>query len=137
LEDAHTTEIAEDSKHPVISMMEEQKNIANLGGTMRLGAYKCELKPNSKTANAYNTELISERHRHRFEFNNEYLEQFEKNGMIATGKNPETGLVEVVEIPNHPWFVGAQFHPEYKSTVANPHPLFVAFINAAKENKQN
>ncbi len=137
LEDAHTTEIAEDSKHPVISMMEQQKSIANLGGTMRLGAYKCELKPNSKTAQAYNTELISERHRHRYEFNNEYLEQFEKNGMIATGKNPETGLVEVVEIPAHPWFVGAQFHPEYKSTVANPHPLFVAFINAAKENKQN
>jgi len=137
MEDAHTTEIAEDSKFPVISMMEEQKSIANLGGTMRLGAYKCELKPNSKTALAYNTDLISERHRHRYEFNNAYLEQFEENGMLATGKNPETGLVEVIEIPNHPWFVGAQFHPEYKSTVANPHPLFVAFINAAKENKQN
>lgn len=137
MEDAHTTEIAEDSKYPVISMMEEQKTIANLGGTMRLGAYKCELKPNSKAALAYNSDVISERHRHRYEFNNEYLEQFEKNGMIATGKNPETGLVEVVEIPAHPWFVGAQFHPEYKSTVANPHPLFVAFINAAKENKQN
>lgn len=137
MEDAHTTEIAEDSKFPVISMMEEQKSIANLGGTMRLGAYKCELKPNSKAAAAYNSDIISERHRHRYEFNNDYLEQFEKNGMIATGKNPETGLVEVVEIPSHPWFVGAQFHPEYKSTVATPHPLFVAFINAAKENKQN
>lgn len=137
MEDAHTTEIAEDSKFPVISMMEEQKSIANMGGTMRLGAYKCELKPNSKAALAYNSDIISERHRHRYEFNNDYLEQFEKNGMIATGKNPETGLVEVVEIPSHPWFVGAQFHPEYKSTVANPHPLFVAFINAAKENKQN
>lgn len=136
LEDAHTTEIAEDSKHPVISMMEAQKTIANLGGTMRLGAYKCQLKPGSKTAKAYNTELISERHRHRYEFNNDYLKQFEENGMIATGKNPDTGLVEVVEIPKHPWFVGAQFHPEYKSTVANPHPLFVAFIQAALEHKQ-
>lgn len=136
LEDAHTTEIAEDSTHPVISMMEEQKSIANLGGTMRLGAYKCQVKPGSKTAKAYNAELISERHRHRYEFNNEYLKQFEENGMIATGKNPDTGLVEVVEIPKHPWFVGAQFHPEYKSTVANPHPLFVAFIQAALENKQ-
>ena len=130
-EDAHTTEISEDCKHPVISMMEEQKTIANLGGTMRLGAYKCQLKPNSNSFAAYNSDLIYERHRHRFEFNNEYLTAFEKNGMIATGKNPETGLVEVVEIPEHPWFVGTQFHPEYKSTVANPHPLFVAFINAA------
>ena len=135
-EDAHTTEIAEDSKYPVISMMEEQKSISNLGGTMRLGAYKCQLKPGSKAAIAYNTDLISERHRHRFEFNNEYLEAFEKAGMISTGKNPETGLVEVVEIDNHPWFVGAQFHPEYKSTVANPHPLFVAFIEAAIKNKK-
>jgi CTP synthase len=135
-EDAHTTEIAEDSNYPVISMMEEQKNISNMGGTMRLGAYKCQLKPNSKVSSAYNTETISERHRHRYEFNNHYLADFEKAGMIATGKNPETGLVEVVEIPNHPWFVGAQFHPEYKSTVDNPHPLFVAFIKAAIENKK-
>ena len=130
-EDAHTTEIAEDSKYPVISMMEEQKSIANLGGTMRLGAYKCQLKPDSNSYSAYNSDLIFERHRHRFEFNNDYLQDFEKAGMIATGKNPETGLVEVVEIPSHPWFVGTQFHPEYKSTVENPHPLFVAFINAA------
>ena len=130
-EDAHTTEIAEDSKYPVISMMEEQKSIANLGGTMRLGAYKCQLKPDSNSYSAYNSDLIFERHRHRFEFNNDYLKDFEKAGMIATGKNPETGLVEVVEIPSHPWFVGTQFHPEYKSTVENPHPLFVAFINAA------
>lgn len=136
MEDAHTMEIAEDSSYPVISMMEEQKNIANMGGTMRLGAYKCELKPSSNTAIAYNTEIISERHRHRYEFNNEYLKQFEEAGMIAVGKNPETGLVEVVEIPAHPWFVGVQFHPEYKSTVANPHPLFVGFVNAAKEFKQ-
>jgi CTP synthase len=136
LNDAHTTEIAEDSSHPVISMMEEQKTIANLGGTMRLGAYKCQLKPGSNAAIAYNSELISERHRHRYEFNNDYLEQFENNGMIATGRNPETGLVEVVEIPSHPWFVGAQYHPEYKSTVDNPHPLFVAFVQAAISNKK-
>lgn len=136
-EDAHTTEIAEDSKYPVISMMAEQKSISNMGGTMRLGAYKCQLKPNTKVATAYNTESIEERHRHRYEFNNDYLEAFEKAGMIATGKNPETGLVEVVEIPEHPWFVGAQYHPEYKSTVDNPHPLFVAFVKAAIENKRN
>jgi CTP synthase len=135
LSDAHTTEIAEDCPHPVISMMEEQKSISNLGGTMRLGAYKCQLKPNSNSFKAYNTDKISERHRHRFEFNNDYLDAFEKAGMISTGKNPETGLVEVVEIPGHPWFVGAQFHPEYKSTVANPHPLFVAFVNAVKDYK--
>lgn len=134
--DAHTTEIAEDSQHPVISMMEEQKKLSELGGTMRLGAYKCQLKPESRVAIAYNTENISERHRHRYEFNNAYLDEFEKAGMIATGKNPETGLVEVVEIENHPWFVGAQFHPEYKSTVATPHPLFVAFINAAISTKK-
>lgn len=134
--EAHTTEIDPECSYPVISMMEEQKNIANLGGTMRLGAYKCKLKPNSKAALAYNTEVISERHRHRFEFNSEYLKEFEKNGMISTGINPDTGLVEVVEIPDHPWFVGAQFHPEYKSTVANPHPLFVSFINAAITRKK-
>ena len=134
--DAHTTEISEDSPYPVISLMEEQKNISDMGGTMRLGAYKCQLKPGSKVSIAYNTEKISERHRHRFEFNNAYIADFEKAGMIATGKNPETGLVEVVEIPDHPWFVGAQFHPEYKSTVAKPHPLFVAFVNAAITNKK-
>jgi CTP synthase len=136
LDDAHTTEIDESTKHPVISMMEEQKTIANLGGTMRLGAYKCQLKPKTKVSQAYNTDKISERHRHRFEFNNSYLKDFENAGMIASGKNPETGLVEIVEIPNHPWFVGTQFHPEYKSTVDNPHPVFVAFINAALLKKQ-
>lgn len=133
--EAHTTEISENCKYPVIDMMSEQKNISNLGGTMRLGAYKCQLSPGSNVFKAYNSDKISERHRHRYEFNNEFLEEFEANGMKATGKNPETGLVEVVEIENHPWFVGAQFHPEYKSTVAAPHPLFVAFIAAAMENK--
>jgi len=135
--DAHTTEIAEDSTHPVISMMEEQKAISNMGGTMRLGAYKCQLKPESKSALAYNSDRITERHRHRYEFNNAYTKEFEKAGMIATGKNPETGLIEIVEIEDHPWFVGAQFHPEYKSTVATPHPLFVAFIKAAITHKTN
>jgi CTP synthase (UTP-ammonia lyase) len=94
------------------------------------------LKPDTQVSSAYNTESIEERHRHRYEFNNEYLEAFEKAGMIATGKNPETGLVEVVEIPDHPWFVGAQYHPEYKSTVDNPHPLFVAFVKAAIDNQK-
>ena len=133
--DANSTEIAEKTKYPVISMMEEQKQISYFGGTMRLGTYKCQLKSGSISSKAYNTENVNERHRHRFEFNNKYLKEFEKAGMIATGINPETGLVEVVEIPNHPWFVGVQFHPEYKSTVAKPHPLFVAFIKAALTHK--
>ena len=133
--DAHTMEINPETAHPVISMMEEQKTLKNLGGTMRLGAYECHLKPSSNIANAYHADQISERHRHRFELNSAYLEALEGAGMIATGKNPETGLVEVVEVQNHPWFVGVQFHPEYKSTVDNPHPLFTAFINAALKNK--
>lgn len=135
-ETAHTTEISSDSDRPVISLMEGQKNISNLGGTMRLGQYKCELKANSKIYDAYNTELIWERHRHRFELNNDYRDELENNGLKATGINPDTGLVEVVEVTDHPWFVGVQFHPEYKSTVANPHPLFVAFVKATLKNKQ-
>lgn len=131
LTDAHSTEIKEYTKHPVISLMAEQKTITNLGGTMRLGAYPCELRRDGKAKTAYGTDHVTERHRHRFEFNNAYLENFEDAGMIATGFNPESGLVEIVEIPDHPWFVGAQFHPEYKSTVAAPHPLFQGFIQAA------
>lgn len=134
--EAHTTEIVEDCKTPVISMMEEQKNISDMGGTMRLGAYKCHLTPGSHVSKAYQTDQISERHRHRYEFNNDYLEEFQNAGMKATGKNPDTGLVEVVELEDHPWFVGAQFHPEYKSTVANPHPLFTAFVKAVLNNKK-
>ncbi|MDB2656971.1 CTP synthase [Crocinitomicaceae bacterium] len=134
--EAHTTEIVDNCKTPVISMMEEQKSISNLGGTMRLGAYKCHLTPGTKVSKAYNTDKITERHRHRYEFNNEYIDIFEENGMRATGKNPDTNLVEVVEIEDHPWFVGAQFHPEYKSTVDNPHPLFVAFVKAVLENRK-
>ncbi|MFT5821428.1 MAG: CTP synthase [Crocinitomix sp.] len=134
--DAHTTEIVEDCTRPVINIMEDQKTVTDKGGTMRLGSYKCKLLDGTKISEAYNEEVIKERHRHRFEFNNAYLAEFEANGMIATGKNPESGLVEVVEIPSHPWFVGAQFHPEYKSTVEKPHPLFLAFVKAAIENKK-
>ncbi len=130
--DAHSFEMNPETSHPVIHLMEEQKIIENKGGTMRLGAYKCKIKEGSKVADAYNKSEISERHRHRYEFNNAYLADFEKNGMVATGFNPETNLVEIVEIPNHKWFVGVQFHPEYKSTVENPHPLFSAFIKAVK-----
>ena len=137
IEDAHSTEIAEKTASPVISMMEEQKKISDYGGTMRLGAYNCQLKPKSKMSEAYNTDKISERHRHRYEFNNEYLKKFEDNGMKATGLNPKTGLVEAFENTSHPWFVGVQFHPEYKSTVDEPHPLFVAFIKAVLKNKKS
>lgn len=134
LEDAHSTEMNPKTKHPVIDLMVEQQNITEKGGTMRLGAYTCLIQKNSNAYNSYKREEISERHRHRYEFNNKYLKEFELKGMKATGVNPN-GLVEIVEIPDHPWFVGVQFHPEYKSTVANPHPLFVSFIKAAMENK--
>ena len=131
LENAHSTEIKEYTPHPVIDLMAEQKSIQNMGGTMRLGAYPCELKPGSNAREAYGKDLIEERHRHRYEFNNAYLEQFESQGMMATGKNPDSGLVEIVEIPGHPYFVAAQFHPEYASTVEAPHPLFTSFVQAS------
>lgn len=131
LKGANSTEMNSNTLYPVIDLMEEQKNITNYGGTMRLGAWDCILKNDSKVRNIYRKEHISERHRHRYEFNNDFLEQVEKAGMIATGKNPKTNLVEVIEIPKHPWFVGVQYHPEYKSTVLNPHPLFVDFVKAA------
>ena len=131
LKDANSTEMNEETPNPVINLMEEQKEITNMGGTMRLGAWDCELVKDSKTYNAYKNTLISERHRHRYEFNSDYKEQIEAAGMLATGVNPKTGLVEVVEIPSHPWFVGVQYHPEYKSTVLNPHPLFLSFIEAS------
>ncbi|MCB0697050.1 MAG: CTP synthase [Chitinophagaceae bacterium] len=133
MENAHSTEMNDDTNNAVISMMEEQKNIKQMGGTMRLGAYDCELKAGSKAAEIYGTTKISERHRHRYEFNSEYLDAYEQAGMKATGINPATGLVEIVEVPEHPYFIGVQFHPEYKSTVENPHPLFIAFVKAAKE----
>jgi CTP synthase len=128
---ANSTEMNSNTLYPVIDLMEEQKSITDYGGTMRLGAWDCVLKEGSKVRNIYRKEHISERHRHRYEFNNDFLEQIEKAGMIATGKNPKTNLVEVIEIPKHPWFVGVQYHPEYKSTVLNPHPLFVDFVKAA------
>ena len=131
IKDAQSSEIDVNAKNPVISMMENQKNIKNKGGTMRLGSYTCDLKKGSKAAAIYGKSRITERHRHRYEFNNKYLEQFEQAGMIASGINPENNLVEIVELKNHPFFVGGQFHPELKSTVDNPHPLFVNFVAAS------
>lgn len=133
LPQAHSTEMNAETPDAVISMMEDQKKIVNMGGTMRLGAYDCVLDSNSFAASAYGRTHISERHRHRYEFNNQYLEQFEKAGMRPVGKNTETGLVEVMELADHPFYVATQYHPEYKSTVENPHPLFIAFVKAAKE----
>jgi len=136
LKEAHSTEIARNTPYPVIDLMEDQKGITNKGGTMRLGAYPCNIKKGSLAWEAYGKLKVSERHRHRFEFNNQYLKAFEKAGMVATGINPDTNLVEIMEIPSHPWFVGVQFHPEYRSTVKEPHPLFVAFVKAALEYKE-
>lgn len=136
LEGANSTEMDENTPHPVISLMEEQKHVTNKGGTMRLGAWKCDLEPNSIVSDVYKKETILERHRHRYEYNDTYREDLEKAGMRATGINPSTGLVEIIEIPSHPWFVGVQYHPEYKSTVANPHPLFVGFVKAALVHSQ-
>lgn len=133
---ANSTEMAKTS-HPVIDLMENQKNLKNLGGTMRLGAYTCQLKKGSKAYVAYGSSKIQERHRHRYEFNNKYLEDYENAGMMATGINPDTNLVEIMEIKDHPWFVGTQYHPELKSTVRDPHPLFVKFIKAALERKKS
>lgn len=137
LEHANSTEMDPTTPHPVIALMEDQKKIDQMGGTMRLGSYACDLKKGSKAALAYGKTKIQERHRHRYEFNNAYLDQLEAKGMLASGKNPETGLVEIVELQNHPWFVGVQFHPEYKSTVLKPQPLFVNFIQAALDKKNN
>ena len=134
---ANSTEMSPNTPHPVIDLMDEQKKIDQMGGTMRLGSYACDLKKGSRTALAYGKTKIQERHRHRYEFNNAYLEQIESNGLVATGKNPKTGLVEIVELKDHPWFVGVQFHPEYKSTVLKPQPLFVEFIQAALHKNKN
>ncbi|MEZ4968255.1 MAG: CTP synthase [Flavobacteriaceae bacterium] len=141
LKKANSTEMDENTSDPVISIMEEQKNIVNKGGTMRLGAWDCHLEKGSLVQKVYHgASEISERHRHRYEFNNNYKKQLEEAGLVASGVNNETGLVEIVEVPAHPWFIGVQYHPEYKSTVDNPHPLFVGFIKAAlkhqKEGKQ-
>jgi CTP synthase len=130
---AHSTEMHADTPDPVIDLMEHQKQITAKGGTMRLGAYPCAIKENTLAMRIYGKSLISERHRHRYEFNNDYLQQFERVGMVASGKNPESGLVEIIELPDHPFFIGVQYHPELKSTVENPQPIFVHFIKAAKE----
>jgi CTP synthase len=131
IHDATSREFNPKTKHPVIDMMDEQKSIINMGGTMRLGAYPCELKKDTLAYQSYKSVVVWERHRHRYEFNNEYLEAFEKAGMKATGINPDSNLVEIMEIPDHPWFLGVQFHPEYRSTILHPHPLFVSFVKAA------
>ncbi len=131
LKRANSTEMDPKTKHPVIDIMEDQKSVTEMGGTMRLGAYPCNLKKGTKAAQTYGQTKISERHRHRYEFNGQYLEDFEKYGFVASGVNPDTNLVEIMEMADHPWFVGTQFHPELKSTVLNPHPLFVRFIRAA------
>ncbi len=136
LSKAHSTEMDPDTNQGVICMMQEQKAITQMGGTMRLGSYECTLQSGSKIADIYGATAITERHRHRYEFNNEYLTDFENAGLRPVGKNPKTNLIEVVELANHPFFIGVQYHPEYKSTVENPHPLFVAFVKAAKEAQE-
>jgi CTP synthase len=136
LPNANSTEMIEGCQDPVIDLMESQKSILNKGGTMRLGAWDCKLTSGSKAAKAYGTDSISERHRHRYEFNNDYLDRVFDQDFKVTGTNPDTGLVEIVENTNHPWFVGVQFHPEYKSTVSKPHPLFDAFVKASLEKKE-
>jgi CTP synthase len=130
--DAHSTEMIKETTHPVIDLMDEQKDVTAKGGTMRLGAYPCTIKEDTLAHTIYGTTEISERHRHRWEFNNAFIKDFEKAGMVPSGKNPSTGLVEIVELPNHPFFIGVQYHPELKSTVENPQPIFVHFVKAAK-----
>lgn len=134
--DANSTEMNEKTPHPVVNLMEDQKNVTDKGGTMRLGAWKCDIKPDSLAYKIYGTTSISERHRHRYEYNSAYVEPLQKAGLLASGVNPDTGLVEIVELENHPFFIGVQYHPEYKSTVANPHPIFVHFIAAAVQAKK-
>lgn len=133
--DANSREMDEKTTHNVIDIMEEQKNITNMGGTMRLGAYECVLKQGSRVFNIYKQEHIQERHRHRYEFNNDFEKEYEKNGMMCVDRNPESDLVEIVEIPGLKWYIGTQFHPEYQSTVLKPHPLFLDFIKTAINNK--
>ena len=137
LKEANSIEMDDQTLHPVISLMEEQKAVIDKGGTMRLGAWKCSISEGTIASNVYKTSEIMERHRHRYEFNDVYKKQLNDAGMIASGLNPDTDLVEIIEISNHPWFVGVQYHPEYKSTVVNPHPLFEAFVAACKKHSLN
>ena len=134
---ANSVEMDADTPHPVISLMDEQRNIIQKGGTMRLGAWTCAIEKDTLLHKVYQNDCIEERHRHRYEFNDAYYEQYQTHGMIASGVNPETKLVEAIELPAHPWFVGVQYHPEYSSTVANPHPLFVGFVNACNRYAQS
>ena len=135
LEGANSLEMDENTKYPVIYLMAEQQGVTDIGGTSRLGAYPCELKPGSKSAQIYGTTTISERHRHRFEFNNAFIEQFEAAGMMVEGVCPTGGQVEIMENVNHPWMLGVQFHPEFLSRPVRPHPLFRDFIAAALKRK--
>lgn len=137
LKDAFSTEMNPDTPNPVIHLMNEQKDVQNMGGTMRLGAYTCNLTKDSMLAQIYNSNVVSERHRHRYEFNNDYLTQFAENGMLPVGTNPDTNLVEAIELKGHNFFIATQFHPEYKSTVENPHPIFIAFVDAAKKYRDS
>jgi CTP synthase len=137
LKGAHSTEMDPQSADPVIDLMEGQKTITSKGGTMRLGAYPCKLEPGTLAHKIYDADMISERHRHRWEFNNKYLDAMQAAGLKASGVNPETNLVEIVEIPSHPFFIGVQYHPELKSTVENPHPIFVHFVKAALDFQNN
>jgi CTP synthase len=136
MKDANSTEMNKKTDFPVIDIMHNQKEITNKGGTMRLGSYSCQLTKDSNAFKAYNTNSINERHRHRYEFNNSYLNKFEEGGMLATGNNKENNLVEIIEISSHKWFVGVQFHPEYSSTVLKPSPLFSSFIDACINNNK-
>ena len=133
--DANSTEFDTNTNYPVIDLMEEQKKVKNKGGTMRLGSYSCTFSKNSLTRKAYKEDKVNERHRHRYEFNNDYLEEFKNNGMNPTGINKKLNLVEVIELKNHPWFIGTQYHPEYKSRVLKPHPLFISFVKKIKSIK--
>ena len=135
LEDANTIEVNENCKNPIITMMEEQKKIMLKGGTMRLGAFECNIKEGSLAHKLYNSTTISERHRHRYEFNNKYIDKMEKAGFMITGKTKDADLVEIAEVKDHPFMIGVQFHPELKSRITNPHPIFVGFIDAAKKFK--
>jgi CTP synthase len=136
LKDANSTEMNEETSHPVIALMEDQKTITDKGGTMRLGAWKCDIKEGTLAHQIYGELQINERHRHRYEYNNAYRKQLEDAGLLASGINPDTGLVEIIELKNHPFFIGVQYHPEYKSTVANPHPIFVSFVAAMVKHKK-
>jgi CTP synthase len=136
LKGANSTEMNPDTEHPVIDLMDEQKKVTSKGGTMRLGAYPCVIEKDSLAHQIYGKEEISERHRHRWEFNNRYLSDFESAGMAASGKNPDTGLVEIIELKDHPFFIGVQYHPELKSTVEEPQPIFVQFIKAALQQAE-